>query len=88
MSAFAGVDNASTPAPDTSLDKVVLTRANGTAFMQYARQPARLEPALEERRVERLGDCCGYRSTSAPARRWSRARSRSTTARPSRRNAC
>lgn len=61
LSAFAGVDNASTPAPDTSLDKVVLTWANGTAFMHTHDNLLGLNQRWKNVEWNVFGDCCGYR---------------------------
>jgi len=61
LSAFAGVDNPATPAPDTSLDKVVLTWANGTAFMNTNDNLLGLNQRWKDVEWNVVGDCCGYK---------------------------
>lgn len=59
LSAFAGVDNPATPAPDTSLDKVVLTWANGTAFTHTHDNLLGLNQRWRNVEWNVFGDCCG-----------------------------
>lgn len=61
LAGAAGVDDASTPAPDTSLDKVVLTWTNGTAFMQTHDNLLGLAQRWKDVEWNVVGDCCGYK---------------------------
>ncbi|MBL8288128.1 MAG: VWD domain-containing protein [Rubrivivax sp.] len=61
LSAFAGLDNPTTPAPDTSLDKVVLTWANGTAFLHTHDNLLGLNQRWKDVEWNVVGDCCGYK---------------------------